>query len=81
MKVAQISNNHFEIETSTGVFFQSYKTIVASRIGGMITVYPKYNYSPTTVRHLSKWLGINAKALHQMVDNGTIKVSTEPCNL
>jgi hypothetical protein len=76
MKVINISNNHVEIKKDGERFFQSYATIVAKiTSGGEIIMdnYMKGKCSPTTKRHLIKWLGTTTKELNKKLKAGVFK--------
>lgn len=58
-----------------GKYLQSYKSIVAFKdIDGTVTLYPKWNYSRTTAKHVGQWLEISAKEIHKRIKEGKIKV-------
>lgn len=70
-KVNILNNNHCEIITSDGSYFQSYNSVVAlRRWDGSIILYNNYDYSRTTVKHLCQWLDITSKELHDNVKKG-----------
>lgn len=77
MKVNIISANHIELETSEGVAFQSYKSIVALKHDGKISLSNHWDYSKTTIKHLSKWLNMNSKEIRTNIKNGLIKVDID----
>ena len=79
MKVNILGEHKCEIELNEDYYLQSYKSIVGNKGWGKITLYPKWNYSRTTVKHVSQWLGIPAKEIHKRIKEGSITVSnTEP---
>jgi len=68
MKTIQVSNllsasgnptpNQFEIITSEGIYFQSYKTVIAfKRNDGKIILNTKYDFSNTTGKFRNYFLG------------------------
>ena len=80
MRVNILGQNKCEIETQSGVYLQSYKSIVAYRsYNGNIVLYPKWNYSRTTAKHVAQWLRIPAKEIHKRIKDKTIfEHSIEP---
>lgn len=65
-------SNQFVINSSLGVTFQSYKSIVAYKSNnGVITLDSKYwNYSRTTNKYLCKFLECTSKELQDRVKKG-----------
>lgn len=61
-----------------GIYLQSYKTIVAKKDGGKITLYPKWNYSRTTTKHVSQWLNSSSKEIRDKIKLGRITVEDAP---
>lgn len=78
MKVNILSNNCCEIKTTKGTYLQSYSTIVAFRDYSGFTVFPKWDYSRTTARHVSQWIGFSSKEIRKKIKEGKIKVKDEP---
>lgn len=63
------------IKTEDGTYLQSYKSIVALRKNdGSIILFPKWNYSRTTAKHVSQFLNIRTKEILQRIKKGEIKV-------
>ena len=55
MHVNVLRANKCEIITENGKYLQSYKDIVAKKWFGKITLYPKWDYSHTTAKHVGQW--------------------------
>lgn len=65
--------NQFIIEDGNKIYFQSYKTIIAMKQAGKITIDTNAeNYSRTTSKYLYKFLGTDKKSLLQAVKDGRI---------
>ena len=65
--------NQFIIEDGEKVYFQSYRTIIAMKQAGKITIDTNAeNYSRTTSKYLYQFLGTNRKNLLQDVKAGRI---------
>lgn len=59
MKVTQLENkNQFVIVDKDRIYFQSYESMIAkiNREDKKITLYPDYDYSKTTLKHLNLFL-------------------------
>lgn len=66
-------SNQFIIEDGNKVYFQSYKTIIAMKEAGKITIDTNAeNYSCTTSKYLYQFLNIDKKSLLQAVKAGRI---------
>ena len=74
MHVNVLGANKCEIITENGKYLQSYKAIVARKLFGEITLYPKWDYSHTTAKHVGQWLGISCKEIREKIKQGDIKV-------
>ena len=76
MHVNVLGANKCEIDTEngTGKYLQSYKSIVAKKCFGEITLYPKWDYSRTTAKHVGQWLEISSKEIREKIKQGDIKV-------
>ena len=76
MHVNILGANKYEIdmENGTGKYLQSYKSIVAKKCFGEITLYPKWDYSRTTAKHVGQWLEIPSKEIREKIKQGDIKV-------
>jgi hypothetical protein len=85
MKVSQMTNNNgraianqFIVTDHNGnESFQSYDSIIAKReAGGQITLDPVYwQYSKTTSKYRSLFLGETTKETQAKIDNGTYKLA------
>lgn len=65
--------NQFIIEDGNKVYFQSYKTVIAVKEAGKITIDTNAeNYSRTTSKYLYQFLNTNRKSLLQDVKAGRI---------
>ena len=74
MHVNILGSNQCEIVTEHGKYLQSYKSIVAKKDYGEITLYPKWDYSRTTAKHVGKWLGKSSKEIREKIKQGEIIV-------
>jgi hypothetical protein len=65
--------NQFIIDTSRGIFFQSYDSIIAVKhVNGTILLDETYwNYSNTTSKYRNIFLGETTKETQDKIDNGT----------
>ena len=83
MKVKIIGKNVCEIELNNGYYLQSYQTIVAhkNRKGDFIMLYKDWQYSRTTVKHITQWLNTDAKTLKQWIKDGRVIEIKERCEL
>ena len=83
MKVSNITNsrnnivaNQFVIETDNATFFQSYKSIIVKiedngSLPDKVTLDPVYwNYSRTTSKHRSTFLGESTKETERKIKQG-----------
>jgi len=66
--------NQFKIETPEGVFFQSYKSIIAViRLNGDIELDEKYwDWSVTTSRYRNSFLNMKTKDIKKAISTGEI---------
>ena len=53
--------NQFEIETDNGLYFQSYRTLIACKRGGKVHLDPHWDCSRTTMKYLNQFLGTSSK--------------------
>ena len=76
MHVNVLGANKCEIdmENGTSKYLQSYKSIVAKKCFGEITLYPKWDYSRTTAKHVGQWLGMSCKQIREKIKQCEIKV-------
>ena len=78
MKVSNIVNNRgnivanqFIIRDDKAPFFQSYKSIIVKIEDGKTILDPVYwNYSRTTSKHRSTFLGENTKETQKKIESG-----------
>ena len=71
-KVQGIGANQYEIffKKSNPILFQSYETVVAARLENLDYVQTEVKHSPTTSRHIKKWLdGVKAELKPQKFFN------------
>jgi len=71
-KVQGIGANQYEIffKKSNLILFQSYETVVAARLENLDYVQTEVKHSPTTSRHIKKWLdGVKAELRPQKFFN------------
>jgi len=68
--------NQFEIRTPKGVFFQSYKSIIAlvDNNNNIILDEYFYDYSRTTSKYLTQFLGLNTQERRKMIKSKEIKL-------
>ena len=70
--------NQFIIDNGNKTLFQSYKTIVAVKENGMVTLDSNaLNYSNTTLKYLKQFLNTNEskKSLHEKIESGFYNTS------
>lgn len=70
MYVEQLGNNVCAIHTDKGTYLQSYRSIVALKGHGTITLYPKWDFSRTTMKHVTQFLGYCSKELRKFIQTG-----------
>lgn len=67
--------NQFEIHTDDGVYFQSYKTMIAfkpfDREKPVLLDVNAWDYSRTTAKYRNQFLGENTKQTIDKIDAGT----------
>ena len=64
--------NQFIIESEDGIFFQSYRSIIAKKQAGKITLDPVYwDYSTTTGKYRNLFLGEKKKDTERKIKDGT----------
>lgn len=63
--------NQFIIETHNGIYFQSYRSIIARKCKGKITLDSEYwDYSRTTIKYRNIFLGETTKETLAKIDAG-----------
>ena len=84
MFVLQLENkNQFIINHEGALYFQSYESLIAKYEGGKLTLYPHWDYSRTTLKHLYIFLfrytyldlsSVKNKReyIQKLIDNGKI---------
>ena len=79
VKISQFSTNHLTIESEYGVAFQSYDGVVAFEDykTGKVYLGKHWDYSRTTMKYLSKWLGANAKEIRNRLETGVYTLDEE----
>lgn len=72
--------NQFVITTNKGVFFQSYRSIIAKiDKKGQVWLSSYWDYSQTTTKYLYQflkeygWYGLNANEVRKHIKDGTFK--------
>jgi len=70
MQVRIKGANVCTIDLNDGTYLQSYKSIVAyqGRRGNIL--YPKWNYSRTTAKHVGQFFGLTSKEIKQRLKTG-----------
>ena len=64
--------NQFIIGGEGKLVFQSYNSVIAIKEGGKVTLDATYwNYSKTTSKYRSEFLGETTKETQEKIDNGT----------
>ena len=77
MKIVNIANNQFELYTDEGVYFQSYDSVVAFKPNSSeekIRVGVDWDYSRTTMKYVSQFLGQNTSKTRKDIKDGIILV-------
>lgn len=78
MKVSTMQKNQLEISTKEGLYFQSYKSLIAFKSkSGKVTLSDHWNYSRTTMKYLGQFLGENSKEIRKKVENGTYEITLD----
>ena len=73
MKLNPLGANKTELHTDNGnVILFSYKTPVAAFVEGQGWIKTSKKWSRTTSKHISMWLGGNAKEVEQSVLDGLV---------
>ena len=68
--------NQFLIQDAGKSIFQSYNSVIAIRQNGKITLDEKYwNYSRTTAKYRSQFLGESTKETQSKIDSGEYKLA------
>lgn len=85
MQVSNVSNkqgtgtvkNQFEINTPEGIYFQSYKTVIAFRslLGEVTLDVNAWNYSTTTSRYRNLFLGATTQEVKARIKSGEYKLA------
>lgn len=70
----QIGSNMIELETKTGKQLYSYSSLVAEYKNGKLLLYPDYDYSKTTTKHITQWTGKNSKEIQAGIKDKSIKI-------
>jgi len=77
-------NNQYIISNEGTVYFQSYKSLIASVSRNKVTLYKDWDYSRTTLRHLYLFLKeyssidnkfLNKKGIEKLIKEGTININ------
>ena len=70
MKLEQLANNQFIIRTNNEVFLQSYdKVVLKIDIKGNVYLTHFWNYSKTTSKYVTNFLGISSKEIKKRLDS------------
>jgi hypothetical protein len=81
MLVEQLGNkNQFKVFLKNGVAFQSYSSLIAIKLNnGEVYVSDKWDYSPTTLKHFKRFLGISntKKEIQKLIDDGVYHLVSE----
>ena len=80
IKVKQLANNQFIIENGSGLYFQSYKSIIVKKtycLGNNMDLRDKveldqkyWNYSRTTSKYRNQFLGETTKETQAKINSG-----------
>lgn len=71
--------NQFIIRTAKGVYFQSYKSLIAfipNKVGAKIQIGKDWKYSKTTGKYRNQFLDETKKETQQKLDNKTYLLKT-----
>ena len=71
--------NQFIIEAPQGLLFQSYKSLVALKVGGKVYLTKKWEHSKTTMKYTKEFLNTtaSAKTIRERIESGQYKLVTE----
>lgn len=65
--------NQFVIDTTEGVYFQSYRSIIALRKGGQLYLDKnKWDYSRTTGKYRNRFTGLDTAETKKRIKDGSI---------
>lgn len=68
--------NQFIIRTDEGTYFQSYRSIIAFKSNGEVTLdRNKWDYSVTTGKYRNQFLGETKKETQAKIDSGVYKLT------
>lgn len=74
--VSSMANNQYIVNTSEGIYFQSYDSLIGFKPndGSTPTLTSKWDCSATTLRYTKQFLGTTAskKEIEQMINEGSI---------
>lgn len=84
MRVEILGEHCCAIHMNDGTYLQSYRSIVAfipnsGRYDAV--VYPKWDYSRTTAKHVGQFLNWSSKEIREKIKRGEIKYCTEEPDL
>ena len=77
MRVEQFHvKNQFLIHAETGVYFQSYNTIIAFKLnsGFIMLDKGKWDYSVTTSKYRNKFTGLTTQETKKKIESGEIQL-------
>lgn len=67
--------NQFIIDTEDGVYFQSYKSVIALKKNGQVLLDERYwDYSVTTGKYRNQFLGETKKETEKKIKSGEYKL-------
>jgi len=67
--------NQFIITDGNTTYFQSYRSVIAKRHNGQVTLDPTYwDYSVTTGKYRNQFLGESKKETQAKIDSGVYKL-------
>ena len=70
--------NQFQILYENGVAFQSYETLIAVKMGGVLYLTDAHDYSKTTSKYATEWTGYNTAERRAGLESGKfVRVVTD----
>jgi hypothetical protein len=75
-RTGEAVKNQFIIETTDGIYFQSYSSIIARKFNGKVQIDKTYwNYSKTTSKYRNQFLNESTKETQSKIDSGEYELT------
>jgi hypothetical protein len=69
--------NQYELKHENGRAFQSYDSLIAVRLGGVLYLTDNHDYSNTTSKYATEWTGYNTAERRKGLQDGRFVRITE----